>query len=39
MTDQAHYEVIVVGGGLVGVMMAIFSRLKNLPGSPVQWRH
>ena len=23
MTDQTHYEVIVVGGGLVGVMMAL----------------
>ena len=23
MTDQAHYEVIVVGGGLAGVMMAL----------------
>ena len=23
MTDQTHYEVIVVGGGLTGVMMAL----------------
>ena len=23
MTDQARYEVIVVGGGLAGVMMAL----------------
>ena len=23
MTDQVHYEVIVVGGGLAGVMMAL----------------
>ena len=23
MTDQTHYEVIIVGGGLTGVMMAL----------------